>query len=120
MEEFRKHPKFSQDALINNIALVKLSEAVKFTSIVRPACLGVNLNKSQDAINVGWGTLNNNGYMNNEPLKNLIRIVDSKNCNTLKHNQFCVEQVPGTLWQNCLVIKYDSIINGLFSNFLQF
>ncbi|GJQ82097.1 CLIPC1 [Trypoxylus dichotomus] len=103
IEEFIKHPEFNQRRLLHNIALVKLNSSVKFTSIVRPACLGINKAQPREAINVGWGTLNTDNFMNNEPLKSLIKIIHRQSCNNIRENQFCVEQVPGTVWQNCLM-----------------
>ncbi|KRT83560.1 Trypsin [Oryctes borbonicus] len=102
INQFIKHPKFNLLRLLHNIALVKLNDSVQFTSIVRPACLGINKVRPSEAINVGWGTLNTNTFMNNEPLKNLMTIVDRESCSNIRKKQFCVKQVPGTVWQNCL------------------
>lgn len=104
IEDFIKNPMYNPSTLVGNLALVKLNAQVKFTSIVRPACLSIKRNWEREAINLGWGTFHENGYMNNEPLKNLLKVVDDWKCDRLESNQFCVEELPGTVWQKCLVI----------------
>ncbi|KAI4459397.1 eg:bacr7a4.3 protein-related [Holotrichia oblita] len=103
IQEFIKHPDYDEAKLSSNIALIKLNGHVTFNSIVRPACLSTTHYEREDAINVGWGTLNRPTYMNNEPLKNILKVVNPSNCNLQEQHQFCVAQLTNNMWQNCLV-----------------
>lgn len=102
IQQFIKHPEYDENKLSSNIALIKLNDYVKFNSIVRPACLPTSQNEHEEAINVGWGTLNRPTYMNNEPLKNLLK-VNPSSCNVEVQHNFCVEQITSNISQNCLV-----------------
>lgn len=52
------HPKYSSKTKYNDIALLKLTEKVKFTEYVRPACLNWDTsNKWTVALATGFGRL---------------------------------------------------------------
>lgn len=54
--EFVAHPNYTDDSYYHNIAVIRLSEAVRFSSHIRPACLSQQLDVSsiESAIWSGW------------------------------------------------------------------
>lgn len=59
VERIIKHPRYSQTNFDNDIALVKLTEPLKFEGVLNPVCLAVPKKSftGDDGIVTGWGTL---------------------------------------------------------------
>ncbi|KAF9408460.1 hypothetical protein HW555_011866 [Spodoptera exigua] len=50
-----RHPKYKQRRAYHDIALIKLANKVKFSEVIRPACLGEPPPEGKSIIATGWG-----------------------------------------------------------------
>ncbi|XP_008852044.1 transmembrane protease serine 11C-like [Nannospalax galili] len=81
------HENYHYPAHDNDIAVVRLSSPVLYTSNIRRACLPEATQKFPPNLNVvvtGWGTLKSDGESPNILQKGLVKIIDNKTCNSEK------------------------------------
>ncbi|XP_065078150.1 serine protease snake-like [Ochlerotatus camptorhynchus] len=81
IESFSKHPLHRYAFSYHDIALVKLAENVRFSKVIRPACLwtGMNLNVSS-VIATGFGLLQTAGDSSEVLRKVMLDILDRQEC----------------------------------------
>ncbi|XP_037385187.1 transmembrane protease serine 11C-like [Talpa occidentalis] len=78
------HEDYRYPAHDNDIAVVRLSSPVLYSSKIRRVCLPGDSHKfppNSDAVVTGWGTLKNDGKSPNILQKGLVKIIDNKICN---------------------------------------
>ncbi|XP_073898195.1 transmembrane protease serine 11C-like [Castor canadensis] len=81
------HEKYRYPAHDNDIAVVRLSSPVLYSSNIRRACLPEITHKlppNSDVVVTGWGTLKSDGKSPNILQKGLVKIIDNKTCNSEK------------------------------------
>ncbi|XP_073966760.1 uncharacterized protein isoform X2 [Choristoneura fumiferana] len=61
-----RHPKYKQPRSYYDLALVKLVNVVKFSEVIKPACLGVAPSAGQSIIATGWGRTEYGGDQSHE------------------------------------------------------
>lgn len=50
-----RHPKYKQRRSYYDVALIKMAHTVRFSEVIRPACLGVPPSVGENIIATGWG-----------------------------------------------------------------
>ncbi|XP_071068828.1 transmembrane protease serine 11C-like [Dasypus novemcinctus] len=79
------HEHYHYPAHDNDIAVVRLSSPVLYTSNIRRACLPeatFTFPPNSDVVVTGWGTLKPDGPSPNILQKGLVKIIDNKTCNS--------------------------------------
>ena len=105
--EFIKHEKYDRLSKQNDIALAKLETAVKFSDLVRPACLWQDARLNVDSvIATGWGRTESSENQNSDDLlKVSLDLLDNNRCSqffgqrdddiVINQNQLCAGVVIG-------------------------
>ncbi|KAF4013023.1 hypothetical protein G4228_004617 [Cervus hanglu yarkandensis] len=78
------HENYHYPSHNNDIAVVRLSSPVLYTSNIRRACLpetSYAFPHNSDVVVTGWGTLQSDGTSPNILQKGLVKIIDNKTCN---------------------------------------
>ncbi|XP_068831696.1 transmembrane protease serine 11C-like [Capricornis sumatraensis] len=78
------HENYHYPSHDNDIAVVRLSSPVLYTSNIRRACLpetSYAFPSNSDVVVTGWGTLKSDGTSPNILQKGLVKIIDNKTCN---------------------------------------
>ncbi|KAG8515233.1 Transmembrane protease serine 11C, partial [Galemys pyrenaicus] len=78
------HENYHYPAHDNDIAIVRLSSPILYSSKIRRVCLPSASHEfppNSDAVVTGWGTLKNDGKSPNILQKGLVKIIDNKICN---------------------------------------
>lgn len=78
--EIIKHPDYSASRNYNDITLLKLERAVRFTEYIRPACLPLQFDVRTDNVVVtGWNWWGTRRLLQ----KHKFRILDNQECNQI-------------------------------------
>ncbi|EAT37101.1 AAEL010867-PA [Aedes aegypti] len=87
IESIERHPEYKFRASYHDIALIKLKENVRFSKVIRPACLwtGQNINVSA-LIATGFGSMETAGSGSNLLRKVVLQFID---------RQICIRQFTG-------------------------
>ncbi|KAM4715238.1 testisin-like [Anableps anableps] len=100
------HPKFNFRTFENDIALLRLSSPVKFTSYIRPVCLaasGSRFNNGTDSWVTGWGNVAEGVPLPAPQTLQEVKVpvIGNRQCNcllgkgTVKDNMICAGVLPG-------------------------
>ncbi|XP_037793039.1 trypsin-1-like [Penaeus monodon] len=79
VEKVILHPQYNKQTFDNDIALLKLSKVLTFSTEVRPVCLPENDSKTYagaEGIASGWGTLSSGGSQPNQLMEVTVPILD--------------------------------------------
>lgn len=81
IKDFHKHPLHKNAASYHDIALIELKEDVKFSKVIRPACLwtGMNLNVSA-VVATGFGLVENAGDSSEVLRKVMLDFLNKEEC----------------------------------------
>lgn len=88
IEQFFKHPQYKHKTSYNDIALIKLNQDVKFSKLIRPACLwaGDSFNVSS-VIATGFGSNDTAGDSADILQKVMLDFLDREQCDKKFNNQ---------------------------------
>ncbi|KAM4526304.1 mast cell tryptase-like [Fundulus diaphanus] len=100
------HPKFNNNTLDNDIALLKLSSSVKFTNYIRPVCLAASGSTFQNGTSswvTGWGNVEDGVPLPSpQTLQEVeVPVIGNRQCNcllgrkTITDNMVCAGPLPG-------------------------
>ncbi|XP_031760431.1 acrosin [Xenopus tropicalis] len=85
IKEFIRHEHFVNESKENDIALIRLNEAVEFSDYIQPACLppeSSKVSEMDDCHIAGWGVLEEiNNTLTDTMQEATVEIIDSKRCN---------------------------------------
>lgn len=74
------HPKYTITSRYNDIALLRLSRTVTFSSYIRPACLPIDSNIPEELTAVGWGATGLGAPLNDELIKVIVTYFNHTAC----------------------------------------
>jgi hypothetical protein len=112
-EKFISHPNYNSQTDINDIALIKLAEAVRMSKNVRPACLHQNdkeILMGKNAIAIGFGGVTYGDNPSEVLLKVNLTVVHKTRCNKI---------FKATLLKSQICIKGNKTENGVFADTCQ-
>lgn len=89
-----RHPNYKRPPKYNDIALLKLSREVKFSSFVKPACLHTEDQVDQSSLEAtGWGLVENEGIQSDILQKVQLDLFDQSDCEGV-YNKYTVRLLP--------------------------
>lgn len=117
ISEITVHPNYTDGSFYHNIAIIRLTEAVRFTSYIRPACLSQQLDTSVDsAVWSGWPmkiftfprTLHDSETM--DLRKYVMKLISTEACNEMfaSQNHSFVMPMGVSPQQLCAELKYKA------------
>ncbi|XP_026807478.1 serine protease Hayan-like [Rhopalosiphum maidis] len=85
VDEIIIHPDYNKTSKYNDIALIRLDNAVKFNDHIRPACLNnnENIDYSHKVTATGWGSIEYGDRSSDHLLKVDLDLIDNRQCNKL-------------------------------------
>jgi transmembrane serine protease 3 len=85
------HPQYNPTTTLNDIAVVKLERAIKFSSAIQPACLpasGEQVSDNADGTVAGWGLTREGGYDTSSILLQVgVPTINSRQCDQSYRSQ---------------------------------